>query len=127
MDAAARQPGATAAAAAQGKRAKYGPHLPPSTTFIPAVVESFGAWGDDMVALWDHIRQMARMAGQLEGDDYAEHRLARQWLPALAVGLQRSNALAVIHRARRDRVAAGRSAGGRPSYFEDMSIDDIGY
>ena len=70
---------------------------------------------------------MARMAGQLDGDDYAGQRLARQWLPALSVGLQRSNALAVIHRARRDRVAAGRSAGGRPSHWHfDMDIGDIG-
>ena len=79
-----------------------------------------------MVALWEHLRQMAHMAGQLEGDDYAGTRFARQWLPALAVGLQRSNALAVIHRARRDRVAAGRSDGGRPSHFDDVDIEGAG-
>ena len=53
-----------------------------------------------MVALWEHIRRMTHLAGKLEGDDYAEQRLARHWLPALSIGLQRSNALAVTHRAR---------------------------
>ena len=48
-----------------------------------AVVEAFGAWGHDMMALWAHLLHMVRMAGlQLESDDYAGHRFARQWLPA---------------------------------------------
>ena len=61
----------------------------------------------------------AQEAGEME--DTAASSFANSWMPRLAVGLQRGNALANIHRCRRDRVAMGRSSGGRRPRCHDDS------
>ena len=51
-----------------------------------------------------------------EGNRYAGDKFKQYWLPTIMATLMRSNAQAVLHRARRDRVAAGKrvAEGGRP-------------
>ena len=54
------------------------------------------------------------------GEDKISDSFAAKWLPKIAVSVQRGHALAIIHRARSDRVAAGRATGGkRPHYYDD--------
>jgi hypothetical protein len=62
----------------------------------------------------------AQEAGEMEAHTAASS-FANSCLPRLAVGLQRGNALAIIHRCRRDRVAMGRSSGGRRPRCHDDS------
>ena len=119
---AAQEAGGAAALRQSSKHSKYDRHVPEGSTFIAAVVEAVGAWGSEMQEWWQAVLGTLAAEAQEAGEmgDSAASQFANSWLPRLAVGLQRGNALAIIHRCRRDRVAMGKSSGGRrPRYHDD--------
>ena len=70
---------------------------------------------------WKDLLQQMDVEAEECGEDKISDSFAAKWLPKIfAVSVQRGNALAIIHRARSDRVAAGRATGGkRPHYYDD--------
>ena len=77
------------------------------------MVEALGAWGTELEEYWRRILDAVEEEAEEWGEKHIASQFANRWLPRLSVSVQRGNALAIIHRCRRDRVAAGRSTGGR--------------
>ena len=76
-------------------------------------MEALGAWGPELEKYWKKILAIMEKEAEEFGEKHIASQFANRWLPRLSVSVQRGNALAIIHRCRRDRVAVGRSTGGR--------------
>ena len=88
------------------------------TCFAAAVVEvRMGGWGKELQDFWKDLLQQMGVEAEECGEDKISDTFAAKWLPKTAISVQRGNALAIIHhRARSDRVAAGRATGGKRPY-----------
>ena len=86
---AARVPGAAASAAAAHKREKY-----PGISVVPFVVEHFGRWGEDAIAL---AKRLAPAEGHLRAEAISE------LYQDIASAIQRANADAILAAATRTR------------------------
>ena len=71
-------------------------------------------------AFFEDVVNFVQQMGEAEGDKHAGDKFKQYWLPTIQATLMRSNAQAVLHRARRDRVAAGkRVADGLGCTFDE--------
>ena len=110
---AAQERGGAAGMRQSAKHSKYDSLTPEGSSFTAAVVEALGAWGPELEEYWKKILAIMEKEAEEFGEKHIASQFANRWLPRLSVSVQRGNALAIIHRCRRDRVAAGRSTGGR--------------
>ena len=108
---AAKDNNTVTANAEKKKERKYLPYLPDGHQFHGWIIDSFGAWGRDATNLFQEVVNMVQQHGEAEGDKHAGDHFMAYWLPTIQATLMRSNAQAVLHRSRRDRVAAGKRAG----------------
>jgi len=117
---AAQVQGGAAAQRAAAKHGKYDKYIPEGSSFAAAVVEVMGGWGKELHMFWKDLLLQMDEEAEACGEDKISDSFAAKWLPRIAVSVQRGNALAIIHRARSDRAAAGRATGGkRPHYYDD--------
>ena len=74
-----------------------------------------------MEELWHAVLGAMDEEAREYGEEHAASHFANVWMPRISASIQRGNALAVIHRCRRDRAAMGRSTGGRRPHYHDDS------
>ena len=104
---------------ARAKHHKYDEHVQYGHRFFALVWEAFGLWCDELHALFQEVVDFVKLKGEDEGDPHAASHFLAYWLPTIQTTLMRANAQAVMHRSRRDRVAAGKRVAAGPRALDD--------